>query len=90
MAAKAKCANRWCLATRHHHEGKLFRLDLDIGSKAGGAERRTEYMWLCPNCARQMHPKVEVNGNTVTVRLSKKETMPPVSPSVPPLRVWLN
>jgi hypothetical protein len=58
-----KCANSWCPTTRHHHEGKLFRLDIDLGNKAGGDERRTEYIWLCAPCAQVMHPKVEVTGN---------------------------
>lgn len=84
----AKCANRWCPATRHHDEGKLFRLDLDLGSKAGRSERKTEYLWLCPACAQHMHPRVEVRGNTVTVRLSRNETLPPAA--APPLRLWLN
>jgi hypothetical protein len=66
-----KCANSWCSTTRHHHEGKLFSLDIDIGNKAGEDERKTEYVWLCAPCAREMHPKVEVNGNTVTLRLTK-------------------
>jgi hypothetical protein len=90
MAAKAKCANRWCSATRHHHEGKLFRLDLDLGSTTGCDECRTEYLWLCPDCAQLMHPRVEVNGNTVTVRLSKNDTLPPTGSGAPPQRVSLN
>ena len=71
-----KCANSWCPTTRHHHEGKLFRLDIDLGNKAGGDERKTEYMWLCACCAQVMHPKVEVNGDTVTLRLTKNDPMP--------------
>ncbi len=67
----AKCANSWCHTTRHHDAGKLFRLDINLGNKAGGKERKTEYIWLCARCAQEMHPKVEVTGDTVTVRLSK-------------------
>ncbi len=67
----AKCANSWCHTTRHHDAGKLFRLDINLGNKAGGKERMTEYIWLCARCAQQMHPRVEVIGDTVTVRLSK-------------------
>lgn len=85
-----KCANRWCSATRHRDEGKLFRLDLDFGSKNGGDEHKTDYMWLCSDCAERMHPRVEVNGDTVTVRLTKNEKIPPASASTSPLRVWLH
>jgi hypothetical protein len=66
-----KCANSWCPTTCHHHEGKLFRLDIDIGNKAGGDERKTEYVWLCAPCALEMHPRVVVNGDTVTLQLAK-------------------
>ncbi len=66
-----KCANSWCPTTRHPHEGKLFRLDINLGSKAGRDERRTEYIWLCAHCAQVMHPKVECTGDTVTLRLTK-------------------
>jgi hypothetical protein len=66
-----KCANSWCPTTRHHHEGKLFRLDIDIGNKTGGDERMTEYVWLCAQCALEMHPRVVVNGDTVTLQLAK-------------------
>jgi hypothetical protein len=65
-----KCANRWCRATRDDDEGKLFRFDLDLGNRAGGNELITEYIWLCTRCAELMHPKVEVSGDTVTLRLT--------------------
>jgi hypothetical protein len=70
-----KCANNWCPTTRHHHAGKLFRLDIDLGSKAGGHVIKTEYIWLCASCAQQMHPKVVVTGDTVRVLLSKNESI---------------
>jgi hypothetical protein len=68
-----KCANSWCPTTRHHHEGKLFRLEINLGSRTGGDERKTDYLWLCARCALEMHPKVEVTGDTVTVRLTKND-----------------
>ena len=70
-----KCVNIWCPSTRHNHEGKLFRFDIDIGNKAGGNELKTEYIWLCDRCALEMHPEVEVTGNTVKLRLSKNAPM---------------
>lgn len=76
-----KCANSWCPTTRHYHEGKLFRLDIDVGCKRGGNELKTEYIWLCARCAQQMHPKVEVSGDIVRVRLSKNEPIPEVGSS---------
>jgi hypothetical protein len=71
----SKCANNWCLTPRQGHEGKLFRLDIDLGNMSGGNERKTEYIWLCACCVLKMHPYVVVTGNTVTVRLSKNETL---------------
>ena len=84
-----KCVNSFCNATRQHDEGKLFRLDLDIGSKNGEGERRTEYLWLCPDCAVRMHPKVEVIGSKVTVRLSKNLPLT-LADAIAPLHVRLN
>ncbi len=66
-----KCANNWCPTTRHHQEGKLFRLDIDIGNKTGGDEQKTEYVWLCAQCALEMHPKVVITGDTISLRLAK-------------------
>lgn len=64
-----KCANGRCLTTRRHHEGKLFRLDIDLGSMSGGEEQKTEYIWLCAACAIKMHPEVEFTGSSVVLRL---------------------
>ena len=71
----AKCANVWCSATRIEDEGKLFRLDINLGNKAGGKERKTEYIWLCACCAHEVHPKVEVTGDTVILKLAKNQSM---------------
>jgi len=65
-----KCINSACSAIRGPDGGKLFRIDIDIGSNSGGNERKTEYIWLCGRCARTMNPKIEVAGNVLTVRLS--------------------
>ncbi len=70
-----KCANSWCPTTRHHHEGKLFRVDIDLGNMAGENEQKTAYLWLCAKCAEQMVPKIEVTGKTVRVRLSRNVPM---------------
>jgi heterodisulfide reductase subunit C len=71
-----KCANSWCPTVRGHNPGKLFRLDINLGSKSGKNQRKVEYLWLCDRCAQVMHPKVEVIGNTVTLRLTKNDPMP--------------
>jgi uncharacterized metal-binding protein YceD (DUF177 family) len=65
-----KCANNWCFALCRD-EGKMFRLDIELGSNTGDDEIKTEYLWLCARCAQKMHPKVEVTGNIVTLRLTK-------------------
>lgn len=85
-----KCVNRYCGATRHHDEGKMFRLDLDLGNKSGGGECMTEYIWLCPDCAQRMHPRVEVHGDTVTVRLSENLPLPLAEAGAAQLRARLN
>jgi hypothetical protein len=69
------CANSWCSATRLGHEGKLYRLDIELGNKAGGDEHKTEYVWLCSACARKMHPEVEVAEDTIKLRLKRNEPM---------------
>lgn len=66
-----KCANNWCPTLRTPNEGKLFRLDINLGRKTGGTQRKTEYIWLCARCAAVMHPKVDVAGDVVTLRLTK-------------------
>jgi hypothetical protein len=65
----ATCANRMCSTHRVNEEGKLFRLDFDIGSTAGANQRKTIYVWLCEVCAAQLSPRVEVSGDAVLVRL---------------------
>lgn len=77
----SKCANSRCPTTRHRHEGKLFRLDIDLGNMAGKDERKTEYIWLCSPCAQVLHPKVDVIGDTVTLRLTRNDPMPLVAES---------
>jgi hypothetical protein len=81
-----KCANNWCLTPRLDHGGKLFRLDIDLGSMAGKDERKTEYIWLCSSCVLQMHPNVTVTGNTVRVILTKNEPMR-LTKTVTPLKL---
>ncbi len=66
-----KCANSWCSATPYNHTGKLFRVEIDVGSKAGKCRRETTDLWLCSRCAAELDVKVEVTGDTVRVRLSK-------------------
>lgn len=86
----SKCTNPCCTATRHRNEGKLFRLDLDLGSITGADEHKTEYMWLCAGCAERMHPRVEVSGNTIKVRLSLNAPIPPADARVAPPGLWVN
>ena len=69
-----KCANSLCSAFRYRHgEGKLFRIDVDLGKKSGEHQWKTAYVWLCSRCAREMYPKIEVAGDAVRVRLAKIE-----------------
>ncbi len=70
MGRASRCANSSCSAVCHHDEGKFFRLDIDVGDRTGGSQCKTIYVWLCPRCALQMNPKIEVVGDTVSVRLA--------------------
>jgi hypothetical protein len=83
----SKCANSWCPTTRRRHEGKLFRLDIDLGNMAGKNERKTEYIWLCSPCAQVMHPKVVVSGDTVTLGLVRNPPMQLTSAAAPLARL---
>ena len=82
-----KCANSRCFTTRHHQEGKQFRLDIALGNKAGGNELKTEYIWLCAKCALEMHPQVEVTGNSVILRLTKNDVVPMADAAASSVRV---
>jgi hypothetical protein len=70
----SKCVNSACSASfRGPDEGKLFRIDIDIGSNSGSEERKTEYIWLCGRCARTLNPTINVAGNVLTVKLLATE-----------------
>ena len=71
------CANRSCTTLRRPNQGKLFRLDIDLGSLSGTDEHLTEYIWLCRTCAQVMHPAVEVTRDSVVLRITKNVPMMP-------------
>jgi uncharacterized metal-binding protein YceD (DUF177 family) len=67
----AKCANASCAAPSGlTRDGKLFRADVDIEDLSGQRTRKTQYVWLCSRCAETLEPTIEVNKDTVIVRLS--------------------
>lgn len=70
------CANRFCSALLHRGEGTAFRFDLDLGNARGELQSKTAYIWLCPRCAQVLNPTIEVEGNTVRVRLSTRHECP--------------
>jgi hypothetical protein len=49
---------------------------------AGEDERTTEYIWLCSQCALEMHPEVEVHGDTIRLLLTKN------APTVADVTPW--
>jgi hypothetical protein len=86
-----KCANRACSVSRpQQDEGKLFRVDVGLGNTGGKHQQKTKtlYLWLCGECAQQMHPKVEVSGDRVQVRLGK--IAPALLPAQAPGPRWIN
>lgn len=52
----SKCANPVCFARFHTlRRGRLFKVELNaIRSGYGSSCLRTEYFWLCEDCARVM------------------------------------
>jgi hypothetical protein len=84
-----RCANRSCSVSRPpRHNGKIFRVDVKIGDLEGKDQWKTTYLWLCPRCAREMHPRVEVTGDRVQVRLGRID--PAAVPAPSPERWWIN
>jgi hypothetical protein len=75
-----RCANHSCSAVRRSDEGKLYRLDLELGSLCGGDELHTEYLWLCSDCASYLRPRVQQRGDSVQVLLSAHCSAPPRIP----------
>jgi hypothetical protein len=75
-----RCANHCCNAVRQSDEGKLYRLDLELGSLRGEDEHRTEYLWLCSECASYLRLRVQAHGDSVQVRLSARDSAPPRIP----------
>ena len=67
------CVNRRCTTVRRGNQGKLFRLDIELGNLSGRDEHKTEYVWLCAACAQVMHPRVQIAGDTVTLLLTKND-----------------
>ena len=64
----SKCANPLCFARFHTlRRGKLFRAELKTDSSSPSQPvSRTEYFWLCENCARVM--KVVWRNGVVATR----------------------
>jgi hypothetical protein len=71
-----RCANPMCSVPRLPEEGKLFRLDIEIGNADGTCGTKTAFVWLCGQCSQAMNPKIEVAGNTVKVLLAAHPVMP--------------
>jgi hypothetical protein len=72
----SKCANPSCSAAfRRMGEGRLFRIEFQASlpenarfDPARQTGRRTEYFWLCAQCAASMTIKVE-RGEVVVSKL---------------------
>ena len=81
-----KCANHSCSASGPSHDtGKFFRVDIDLcNNKGSECQRKTMYLWLCPECAQQLRPHVQVVGDMVRVQLARIQPLPlRGSPAVP-------
>ncbi len=88
MPPSNKCANSSCSTVCHHEHDKLFRLEITVGDSAGKSRCRVLYVWLCSRCARELIPKVEVVGDTVTVLLASSKSG--LVRSVSPSPQWVN
>ncbi len=78
----SKCVNPTCSAVfRYLHEGKVFRLERDLGDDSDSHARHFEYFWLCSSCAGYLKVVYERDG--VKVRPSHAQLgtgSTPVSP----------
>ena len=71
----SKCANPGCIADfRYLHEGKLFHVEVDTAiaifppaTHLKKPARRTEFFWLCDECATKVTLTVQ-KGIGVTVK----------------------
>ncbi len=71
----SKCVNPECAAIfRYLHEGKVFRLERDIGDDSDRPARNFEYFWLCSSCARFL--TVVYEQNVIQVRPSHWQLAP--------------
>jgi len=50
----------------------MFRLDIELGDRDGGIQRKFTYVWLCSRCASALTPKVQVSEGTVKLLLATK------------------
>jgi len=72
----ARCANASCSSRFHYlHEGKLFRFQFE-SAQPNNYPRKTEYFWLCDQCAVKMIVRVE-NGKAVTAPVATVERKQP-------------
>lgn len=70
----SKCVNYWCSPS--YHEGKLIRVEFELGGPVGERQLKTMPLWLCARCARDMTPASEVAANTTAkMRLSHEDRM---------------
>jgi hypothetical protein len=75
----SKCANPCCTAIfLYLHEGKLFRLDISSGLPARSTlpketrtALRTEFFWLCTQCAAEMTIDYAQESGVSVVPLAK-------------------
>ena len=78
-----RCANPPCSAPRHPNQGKLFCVEIEIGSATCTAQRTTAYVWLCDGCAKQMKPNSEVAGDIIGALVAQTyASCTPVRPMV--------
>ena len=71
----SKCANPACDAPFHYlHDGKLFRIDVGGGPYLVNQQRpvrKTEYFWLCAECAVDMTLKYERERGVIAVPMDR-------------------
>jgi len=69
----SRCANPSCSVPSTSSEGKLFRLDIDLGDTLGRNSTKTSYIWLCSRCSSLMIPTVQVSDDAVRLRLELRD-----------------
>ena len=65
----SKCANPPCSASfRYFRQGKLFRVETEPSGQPAKAPGRSEFFWLCDDCASHLTLEYDRHMSVVIVK----------------------